>query len=107
MINYKNTNLLAWKSGRVKGFSGKDLITLANGGLKMVKIDALATYPLHLHPDKTEFIYVLDGTPKITIGAENYNGEKGDFFILPQSIKHSIANPLETECLLLVGAVKN
>ncbi|MBL4888283.1 MAG: cupin domain-containing protein [Flavobacteriaceae bacterium] len=107
MENYKKTDLMDWKTGKVKGFSGKNLIDMENGGLKMVKVDSLATYPSHLHPKKTEFIYVLEGSPKIAIGENEYNGEKGDFFILPNLIKHSIANPVDSECLLLVGAINN
>lgn len=94
-----------WATGKVKGFSGKNLIDMVNGGLKMVKVDPFATYPSHLHPDKTEFIFILEGSPKIAIGENNYNGKKGDFFILPISIDHSIANPEDSECLLLVGAI--
>ena len=107
MENYKKPDLMEWKTGKVDGFSAKNLIDLENGGLKMVKISPLATYPTHLHPSKTEFIYVLEGNPKIVIDEHNHNGEKGDFFILPNSIKHSIANPMDSECLLLVGAIKS
>ena len=105
MENHKKTELMLWQTGKVKGFSGKNLIDLKNGGLKMVKVEPFATYPSHLHPNKTEFIYVLEGNPKIEIDGLNYNGEKGDFFILPKAIKHSIANPVDLECLLLVGAI--
>ena len=48
-----------WEIGKVKGFSGKNLINLENGGLKKVKVDSSSTYPSHLHPNKTEFIYFL------------------------------------------------
>ena len=96
-----------WKTGKIKGFSGKNLIDVKNGGLKMVKVDSFAAYPSHLHPNKTEFIYVLEGSPKIYIGDSNYSGEKGDFFILPNSVKHSITNPVDSECLLLVGSINN
>ena len=61
----------------------------------------------HIHPNKTEYIYVLKESPKITIGGETYNGEKDDIFILPNSIEHSIANPFNSECLLLIGAIDN
>jgi len=107
MENHKNPSLMEWSSGKVKGFYGKSLIELENGGLKMVKVDAFASYPEHLHPKKTEFIYVLEGTPNITIGNENHAGKKGDFFTLPDSIKHSIENPTDSECLLLVGAIQS
>ena len=97
MVNYKKTNQLKWVSGKVKGFAGRDLIDLDNGGLKMVKVDAFAEYPIHLHPDKTEYIFVLEGTPQIEIGPNTYSGEKGDFFILPKAINHSIKNLTDLE----------
>jgi len=105
MEQHKKSDLLEWESGKVKGFAGKNLIDLANGGLKMVKVDAFAIYPMHLHPTKTEFVFVLKGAPKIVIGENSYKGEKSDFFTLPKNIKHSIENPSDTECILLVGTI--
>lgn len=107
MENYKKTDRMEWVSGKIKGFESKSLIELGNGSFKMVKVDAFATYPAHLHPKKTEFIYVLEGSPEITNGDENHQGEKGDFFILPASTKHSITNSVDSECLLLIGAINN
>lgn len=107
MENYKKTNSLKWETGKVNGFKGKGLIDLSNGGLKLVKVNPFATYPSHTHPDKTEYAYVLEGNPKMTIGETIYTGEKGDFFIFPKSIKHSIGNPNDNECTLLVGAIKD
>lgn len=105
--NYKNTNKMDWASGKVDGFQGNDLIELENGGLKKVKVNPQAIYPTHQHPNKTEYIYVLAGKPKITIGTEIFNGQPGDFFILPPSIDHAIANLFDTNCELLVGAINN
>ena len=105
MEHQKKTNSLDWITGKVKGFQGKNLIEMKNGGLKKVKVDSFSTYPSHLHPNKTEYIYVLEGKPKITIGDKIYHGNKDDFFTLPNSIKHSIENPFDSECILLVGAI--
>lgn len=104
---YKKTDLMSWETGKIKGFSGKDLINLKNGALKIVKVNPSSTYPKHLHPDKTEFIYVLEGNPQITIGEEKFLGERSDFFILPSVVNHSIENHTSKECLLLVGAINN
>ncbi len=106
MENHIKTNSLDWNTGKVKGFSGKNLINLTNGGLKKVKVDAFASYPTHLHPDKTEFIYVLEGNPEISIGTEHAIGKQHDFFILPKDLKHSITNNSDKECILLVGNIK-
>lgn len=97
---------LNWKEGKIKGFLSKQLIDLDNGGLKLIKVEPSSEYPLHLHPDRTEFIYVLEGTPGITIDTEHHKGSQGDFFILPHGIKHAIYNEQSSECILLVGAIK-
>lgn len=47
----------------MKGFAGKELISLDAGGLKLIKIEPHANYPEHLHPDKTEYAYTLEGQP--------------------------------------------
>lgn len=107
MDNYIKPASLDYKTGAVKGFSGKGLIDLQNGGLKMIKVAAGATYPIHTHPKKTEYIFVLEGNPTITISEERFEGTKEDFFILPTGIPHGIENKTETECILLVGAINN
>lgn len=107
MEKYIHTNDLKLTEGKVKGFRGGSLLDLPNGGFKKVKMDAFAAYPIHLHPNKTEFIYVLEGNPTITIGDETFNGQKDDFFALPANVNHSIANPNKNECLILVGSVNS
>ena len=98
---------LDWEFGKVNGFCGKTLLDKENGGIKLVKVLPLADYPIHQHPNKTEFIYVLEGNPIITIGEKKYISEKGDFFTLPKSVNHSIKNESKSsECLLIVGAIK-
>jgi len=105
MKNHKKTASLNWGQGQAKGFVGKNLIDLKNGSLKMVKVLPFAVYPAHKHPSKTEFIFVLEGSPKIIIGESVCDGEKNDFFTLPKNLKHGIENPTDTECILLVGAI--
>jgi len=90
----------------VKGFAGKELISLDAGGLKLIKIEPHANYPEHLHPDKTEYAYTLEGQPEFTIDNEHYKSKPGDFFIFPQNIKHSISNPANIGCIILVGVLK-
>ncbi len=98
---------LNWVSGKVKGFSGKELISLTNGGLKLIKIAPFATYPEHIHPDKTEYAYVLEGVPEFIINSETHIGKTDDFFIFPFNTKHAIKNNTNSECILLIGAIQN
>jgi mannose-6-phosphate isomerase-like protein (cupin superfamily) len=105
MEKHKKTPQLAYTSGKVPGFQGIGLLDLEKGSLKKVRVLPNSTYPLHIHPNKTEWIYVLSGNPKITIGDATYASEKDDFFALPFNVEHSIENLQNTECELLVGAV--
>lgn len=96
-----------WTYGKVKGFAGKDLLKLDNGTLKLVQVEAGADYPTHQHPDKTEFAYVVSGTPEFRIGGEQFQSQDGDFFIFPQQEPHSIHNHSDDLCELLIGAIRS
>ncbi len=98
---------LAWTEGKVKNFFGKDLIALQNGSLKLVKVAPFASYPEHVHPNKTEYVYVLNGEPSFVIDGNHFDGKPNEFFIFPQQLKHAILNNTAKECLLLVGAIVN
>ena len=101
-VPYKNQE---WIEGKVKGFFGKALWQAPNSSLKLIKIAPLSHYPEHLHPDKTEYAYVLEGAPGFIINGKSYAGLEGDFFLFPQNEKHAILNDTDHECLLLVGAM--
>lgn len=107
MENSIKPNLLNWEKTKIKGFSSKQLIEMNNGGLKLIKVEPASTYPMHNHPERTEFIYVLDGLPEIIIGEDHHEGKQEDFFILPLSVNHSIINNGNKDCILLIGAIKN
>lgn len=106
MKNRVSQDEMDWNEGKVKGFFGKELLSLENGGLKLIKIAPVSTYPEHIHPDKTEYAYVLEGNPEFLISSESYKAKEGDFFIFPTNTKHAIINNTKSECRLLVGAVK-
>lgn len=103
-INSKNTECLP---SQVKGFSGKDFLQLSNGAVKLVKIEPMSSYPEHIHPDKTEYAFVLEGSLEIVIDGLLLVGEVGDFFIFPSQIKHAIINNTSHEASLLIGSIKN
>lgn len=97
---------LDWTEGKVKNFFGKDLLKQENGTVKLVKVAPNSKYPEHLHPDKTEYVYVLKGNPQFHIGTEEFNAAPDEFYIFPANIKHAILNNSDKECLLIVGAIK-
>lgn len=100
-----NVHKMEWSSMPVKGFEGKPLLDHKNGGFKMVKIQPGAAYPLHRHPNKTEFAYVLEGTLEATIGDTEKIGTAGFFYQFPAGITHGLKNPGETETIVLIGAL--
>lgn len=106
--NYKvDVTDLDWKTGQVKGFLGKEFIQLSNGGVKLIKIDPMSVYPEHLHPDKTEYAYVVSGNPEFSIDNEYFIDKSGDFFIFPCNVKHSIKSNTVVEGLVLIGSINN
>lgn len=107
MKNKIAPNEMEWHEGNVKGFFGKEFLTLDNGSLKMVKVAPLAYYPEHIHPDKTEYAYVLKGNPHFQIGQEEFSSKPDEFFIFPTNVKHAIRNKSNDECVLLIGGIKN
>ncbi len=78
---------------------------LIHGGLKLVKIAPSSSHPPHQHNDKTEYIYILEGSLNIVIGNNRFTGKKGDFYLLPQSVKHSIENTLKVDSIILLGNI--
>lgn len=106
MENKIKPDQLDWTSGKVKGFYGKEFINQEKGTVKLIKIDPLATYPEHIHPNKTEYAHVMEGNPEFVIGKRHYTSERGDFFIFPANTKHAIFNNANAECILLIGAIK-
>lgn len=107
MSNIIKPESLPWEKTKIQGFASKQLIEMPQGGLKLIKVDASSFYPLHHHPDKTEYIYVLEGNPEIIIGDDTHQGNEGEFFILPQTASHAINNKTKETCTLLIGAIKH
>ena len=105
--NYKiEPNEMDWKPSKINGFSGKDFIQLSNGEVKLIKINPMSFYPEHIHPDKTEYAYIIEGNPEIQIDTQFFSGKPGDFFVFPNNTNHSIKNNTSTESLVLIGSIK-
>lgn len=96
-----------WKAMPIEGIAAQELIERVNGTFKMVKLQPGAVYPLHVHPDKTEFVYVLEGILEAAIDENIYVGEAGMFYQFPVGKKHGLKNPGTKETLLLVGAIRD
>lgn len=102
-----NTLTGSWKSMPIEGIVAQELIEKTNGTFKIVKLQPGAIYPLHVHPDKTEYVYVLEGTLEATIEETKFVGETGKFFQFPVGKRHGLKNPGGKETILLVGAIRD
>lgn len=101
-----NKQSIKWKPANVKGFSSHQILDEHGGTLKYLRIESGAHYPLHTHPDKTEYAQVLEGSAIITLGEKQFIAEQGEVIIFPESTPHAIGNATENECVLLLGAIK-
>ena len=46
--------------------------------------------PSHYHAHHTEILHVLAGKGEMTVGDETFTIRKGDYFIIPMGISHSV-----------------
>jgi quercetin dioxygenase-like cupin family protein len=97
---------LPWQAGKVQGFCSKDLLHQDAASIRLLKIEPGAAYPPHIHPDKTEFVYILEGEAHLHIADQSYTAQPGEFYVFPQMIRHSISNPQPASCTLLIGAIQ-
>lgn len=97
---------MEWQEGNVKNYFNKPLLNLDNGAIKLVKIGPGTAFPDHHHKEKTEFVYVLQGNPSLLIDTTEYEANPDEFYVFPLSVKHAIRNNTQSDCVLIVGAIK-
>lgn len=61
-----------------------------SGTIKFLKFKPGAVYPMHYHPDRFEWIYVLEGSLETEIEGERKVMKKGEFRAFPVMVKHSL-----------------
>jgi quercetin dioxygenase-like cupin family protein len=102
---HQHTPDLEWKNTPVPGVSAKELLARAEGTAKLIRLEAHSEYPVHQHPDRSEYAYVLEGAPVLFDGEARHPCRPGDFVTFPAKRPHSLGNPSEHPVLLLVGAI--
>jgi uncharacterized cupin superfamily protein len=60
--------------------------------------------PLHLHRRTAEAFFVLEGTLEVIVGKDRALLDTGGFALAPPGVRHTFANPGETEARCLVSA---
>jgi quercetin dioxygenase-like cupin family protein len=58
--------------------------------------------PPHSHSHNEEFLYVLDGTLRYTVGAETRDLTPGESMITPKGVVHAFSNPFAMAARALV-----
>ncbi|MGW8123495.1 cupin domain-containing protein [Roseivirga echinicomitans] len=107
MSNHFTLKNLEYKEGKVSGFAGAPLLELDKGSVKMVRVKPGAIYHEHLHHQKTEYAFVVEGKPEFEIDGISHACNAGDFCIFPTKTMHRILNNDTDECLLLIGSINN
>lgn len=54
----------------------------------------------HMHPDMTEYWFILEGTGQITVGNETYDVEPGDLVITPPFKPHTVRGDITFLCTM-------
>jgi pimeloyl-ACP methyl ester carboxylesterase/mannose-6-phosphate isomerase-like protein (cupin superfamily) len=57
--------------------------------------------PQHRHAEHDEGFYVLSGTPRFTVGTEEYDTPAGTLVMVPPGAPHTFANPADVPAVIL------
>ncbi len=77
--------------------------TSKSGTVKFLKFDPGAKYPLHFHPDRSEWLCVISGDMNVEIDGRRLSLHGGGFVSFPVNSKHSLAAG-ENGALITVSA---
>jgi quercetin dioxygenase-like cupin family protein len=58
--------------------------------------------PAHWHQKHDEGFYVLEGTPRFTIGDDEHDAPPGTLVMIPPGAPHTFANPSDDKAVILV-----
>lgn len=61
------------------------------GTVKFLKFSPGAKYPLHFHPDRSEWLYVISGDMTVEIDGKKLELSSGEFASFPVNSKHSLS----------------
>ena len=75
----------------------------AGHSLCQVTIDALSSSPLHMHPNSSEVIHVIDGTMRLHVDGEHRDLKAGDTALVPAFTPHKTENITDRPVRLMVS----
>ncbi|TAM58579.1 cupin domain-containing protein [bacterium] len=103
----ENVADLAWEPTSVAGYEQKWLVKRDGGTYKLIRIQPGARFPLHRHPDRTEYAYVLEGVLEATIEGRTFRIAPHGFAEIPAGVEHGLYNPGPAPTIAQVGAIKD
>ncbi len=74
-----------------------------NGSIKFLKFDPGSSYPVHHHPDRVEWLYVLSGRMIATIDSVEHDLAKGEYAAFPVNSNHSLRAGKDGALVLVVA----
>ncbi|MEM0158721.1 MAG: cupin domain-containing protein [Thermoplasmataceae archaeon] len=74
-----------------------------NGTIKFLKFDPGSSYPVHHHPDRVEWLYVLSGRMIATIDSVEHDLAKGEFATFMVNSNHSLRAGKDGALVLVVA----
>ncbi|TAM78184.1 cupin domain-containing protein [bacterium] len=101
----RDVSQLPWEATNVEGYEQKWLIRRSGASFKLVRIHAGARFPLHRHPDRTEYAYVLEGVLDATISGQTLRVGPGGFAEIPAGVEHGLFNPGSSDTIVQIGAI--
>ncbi|MCL6562497.1 MAG: cupin domain-containing protein [Firmicutes bacterium] len=98
------TSELPWEPAPVEGVSWQLLQEVPQGTIKRFRLQPGASYPVHHHPDRSEWVYTVVGTLTVTLGSTVQELQPGDFAWIPVGLAHGLGNQTDEVVEFLVGA---
>jgi len=77
------TTVRPW--GRFRQFSQDELSTV-----KIITVKAGEAFSLQYHKQRTEFWYIISGSPYVTIGKKKIKAKPGDEFLIKPKMQHRV-----------------
>ncbi len=72
------------------GIAQSVINSMDSGTIRFLKFKPGAMYPMHHHPDRFEWVYVVEGSMETEIEGEKSIMKKGEFRSFPVMVKHSL-----------------
>jgi len=84
--------------GKVKASANQ-----TNGGFEVIEYAGPATPPPHVHRQREEAFYILDGSFSFILGEQSVEAPAGSFIFIPRGTRHGFTASAGSRALLFVS----